>query len=149
MSTVSTSTSIPAQPAPAAEHPNVARLRAAFDAFARGDLDAVRDSATPDATWTNGGSGPLAGTYRGWDEVSGMFGRLLELTGGTFRMEVLSLLADDARALAVYDATSTVAGRTETHRFVLIDDMGPDGRATATTLLAFEQGAADRHVSGA
>jgi ketosteroid isomerase-like protein len=147
---MSTSTpSIPAQTVAGTEHPNVERVRAAFDAFARGDLDAVRDSATPDATWTNAGAGPLAGTFRGWPEVSGMFGRLFELTGGTFSMEVRSLLADDARAVAVYDGTSTVAGRTATHRFVLVDEMGPDGRATATTLLAYDQEAADRHMAGA
>jgi ketosteroid isomerase-like protein len=147
---MSTSTpSIPAQTVPVSEHPNVARVRAAFDAFARGDLDTVRDSATEDATWTNAGTGPLAGTFRGWSEISGMFGRLFEITGGTYTMEVRSVLADDARAVAVYDGTSTVAGRTATHRFVLIDEMGPDGRATATTLLAYDQEAADRHIAGA
>ena len=130
------------------EHPNARRMQEAFEAFAAGDLETVRQTFTDDATWTSGGSGPLAGTYRGWPEISGMLGKLMELTGGTFSMQVRSILADDSNAVAIYDATSTVAGVTETHRWALVDEMAADGRTTATRLLAYDQDAADRHVSG-
>lgn len=144
-----TTTAVPSATTPSgADHPNAQRLRANFDAFLRGDLDTVREAATDDATWTNLGSGPLAGTFRGWEQISGMFGRLFEITGGTYTMEVQSVVADDHWAMAVYDATSTIDGRTETHRWVLVDEMGPDGRATSTRLLAFDQAAADRHITG-
>jgi hypothetical protein len=51
--------------------------------------------------------------------------------------------------VAVYDSTSTVAGRTETYRWVLVDDVDPDGRTTATRVFGYDQEAADRHLGQA
>lgn len=130
------------------EHPNAARARKAFADFSAGDLDAVRASFAEDATWTSAGSSPLSGTYRGWDEISAMFGTLMERTGGSLTMELNSVLGDDAHAVAVYDSTSTVAGRTETQRCVLVDEMTPDGKVKASHWMAFDQAAADAHMSG-
>ena len=130
------------------EHPNAARMRKAFADFATGDLEAVRAIFTEDATWTSAGSSPLSGTYRGWDEISTMFGRLMELTGFSVTMQLISVLADDAHAVAVYDSTSTVGGRTETQRLVLVDEMTPDGKVKTCHLTAFDQAAADAHMSG-
>ncbi|MCY7365623.1 MAG: nuclear transport factor 2 family protein [Frankiaceae bacterium] len=132
----------------ASEHPNVGRMRAAFAAFAAGDLDAVRASMTPDATWINGGSNPLAGTHRGWEEISAMFGKLMELTEFTYTMNVLDMMATDQHAVAVYDATSTIQGRTATTRWTLVDEVTPDGLVSATYLLAYDQEAADAQMNG-
>lgn len=129
------------------EHPNVQRLREAFAAFSRGDLDTVRASMTEDCVWTNGGTGPLAGSYAGWDAIAQMFGRLLEITDGTFAMNVLSTQADGNYAIAIYDATSTVNGTTGTFRFVITDEMTPEGKVKATHSLAYDQAAADAHLS--
>lgn len=131
------------------EHPNAARLREGFAAFGRGDLEHVRKEMTDDATWTNAGSSPLAGTCSGWAAISEMFGRLFELTGGTFSMNLLSCLADDRRAVAIYDATSTVAGQTRTMRFCFVQELNAEGLATATNTLAYDQAAADAHLAGA
>lgn len=130
------------------EHANAARLREGFAAFGRGDLEHVRREMTEDATWTNAGTSVLSGTYTGWDAISEMFGRLFEATGGTFTMDLLSCLADDARAVAVYDATSTVAGQTRTMRFCFVQEVNAEGLATATQTLAYDQEAADAHLNG-
>lgn len=130
------------------EHPNAARLREGFAAFGRGDLDHVRREMTDDATWTNAGSSVLAGTYVGWNAIEQMFGTLFDVTGGTFSMDLLSCLADDARAVAIYDATSTVAGQTRTMRFCFVQELNAEGLATATTTLAYDQAAADAHLAG-
>ena len=100
------------------EHPNVGRMRAGFDAFSRGDLDAVHATLTDDCTWTNSGTSAIAGTYQGWNQIVGMFAKLLDLTAGTFSMSLASTIADDTHAVTIYDATSTIAGVTESHRFV-------------------------------
>jgi ketosteroid isomerase-like protein len=128
------------------DHPNVGRLRLAFDAFSRGDLDTVRDSMTPDAVWTNAGSSAIGGTFEGWDAISTMFGKLFVATDGTFTINLLSVLADDKHAVAVYDATATIMGDSQTHRYVLVDDMTPDGKSKATHVLAYDQAAADAHM---
>jgi ketosteroid isomerase-like protein len=125
------------------DHLNVGRLRAAFDAFSRGDLDAVRDSMTPDAVWTNAGSSAVGGTFEGWDAISTMFGKLFVATDGTFTITLLSALADDKHAVAVSAAPATIMGDSQTHRYVLVDDMTPDGRTRATHVLAYDQAAAD------
>ena len=130
------------------EHPNATALREGFAAFGRGDLEHVRGRLTEDCVWTIPGSSPLTGTYRGWDQIAGMFGTLFEATGGTFSMDVLSCLADDARAVAIYDSTSTVAGQTRTMRFVMIEELTPDGRAKDVVTLAYDQEAADAHLAG-
>lgn len=130
------------------EHPNVQRLRDAFAAFSRGDLDTVRGSMTEDCVWTNGGTGPLAGSYKGWAEIEGMFDRLITLTGGTYTMDVLSTQADGNFAIAIYDATSTVNGRHGTFRFVITDEMTPEGKVRSTHTLAYDQVGADAHLAG-
>ncbi len=130
------------------EHPNAAIAREAFAAFARGDLDTVRAGMTADCTWVNAGTSPIAGTHQGWDAISAMFGRLIEVTDGTFSMNVLSTLADDRFVVTIYDATSTINSRTDTQRFVLTDEMTADGKVSATQVLAYDQAAADAHWAG-
>ena len=122
---------------------NAQRLRDGFAAFERGDLDYLRDASADDATWTNAGSGPLAGTYRGWDEVQGMLLKLFELTGGTFKMNVQSILSNEHQSCAIYDATATVNGKTDTQRYIVIDTYTSDGKVKTTDVVAFNQAAAD------
>ncbi len=129
------------------DHPNAIRLREAFDAFSRGDLDTVRQSMTDDITWTNAGSSVIAGTHHGWDAVAQMFGTLIETTGGTFTMKLDATFADNKIAVALYDGTSTVKGMTETHRFVLVDDLNAEGKITATHVMSYDQAAADAHMN--
>ena len=130
-----------------AEHPNAVRSREAFAAFAAGDLDAVRERLTDDCTWINGGDSPLAGTYRGWDEIQSMFLRLFEISGGTARNDVRAVFADDTTTVTLYDATSTIAGQTRTMPSVLVNEM-VDGRARTVRLIPQDQALADAHLSG-
>src|SRR5215472_9233013 len=83
------------------EHPNVELTRRGYDAFARGDLAALAGLIADDVTWHALGLGPLSGTYHGRDEVFGFFGRLAEETGGTFRLDVHDVLANDDHAVAL------------------------------------------------
>jgi len=122
---------------------NAERIRAAFEAFDRGDLDHLRDTAADNATWTNAGSSPIAGTYRGWDEIQGMLVKLFELTGGTFKTTVHSILSNDHQSCAIYDATATVNGTTDTQRFFVVDTYTGDGKVQTTDVVAFNQAAAD------
>jgi ketosteroid isomerase-like protein len=98
------------------EHPNVARMRAGYEAFGKGDLDTLREQWAPDIVWHETGHTELAGTYRGVDAVFGYFGRLLELTEGSLRVEPRAFLADDT-----YGATpvTVTAHRGDRHLEVL------------------------------
>jgi len=83
------------------EHPNVQRMREGYDAFAKGDLDTLRDFMMPDVRWHVPGHTDMAGDYEGVDAVLGFFGRIFERSGGTFRAETIALLADDRYGAAV------------------------------------------------
>lgn len=122
---------------------NAQRLRDAFEAFDRGDLDHLRNNSADDGSWTNAGSSPIAGTYRGWDEIEGMLMRLFELTGGTFKTTLHSVLSNEHQSCAIYDATATVNGKTDTQRFFVLDTYTADGKVKTTDVVAFNQAAAD------
>lgn len=128
------------------EHPNAVTMRRAFEAFGRGDLATVRQSLADDCTWTNPGSTPISGTYRGWEEISNMFVSLFELTGGTHHNTVVDVLADDLHAVAIYDATSTIHGQTATNRNVLVNEIDAEGRATSCTLLPYDMESFQAHL---
>lgn len=82
------------------EHPNAELLRQGYEAFSRGDIEAVLAVFDEAIEWhVTGGS--LAGTYKGTQEVVGFFGQLLERSGGTFRLELHDLLANDEHAVVL------------------------------------------------
>jgi len=83
------------------EHPNVEVTRRGYDAFAKADLAALAELIADDVTWHAQGLGPLSGTYHGRDEVLNFFVRLAEETGGTFRLDVHDVLANDEHAVAL------------------------------------------------
>ena len=69
-------------------HPNEDLVRRAFDAFATGDVDTLRELTDQDGVWHTPGRNLVSGYYRGQDEILGFFAKLAELTGGTFRAEL-------------------------------------------------------------
>jgi len=83
------------------EHENVERTRAAYAAFARGDMAVVTDLMSDDVVWHVTGNGPLAGDYKGQDEILGYFGKLFEATGGSLAIDVDDILANDRHATAI------------------------------------------------
>lgn len=93
-------------------HPNEALVREGFAAFGRGDLDALRDQYfAADIRWHIPGRSPLAGDYDGVAQVIEFFDRLFELSGGTIRVELHDVLANDEHAVALYTARAEREGR--------------------------------------
>ena len=93
-------------------HPNEELLRNGYAAFEKGDLDTLRGMFSADIVWHSPGRGPLAGDYRGIDQVFGLFGRVVELSGGTFRNDIHDVLADDEHAVALVTAHGQREGKT-------------------------------------
>ena len=88
------------------EHPNVVRMRQAYEAFAKGDLGTLRQLWTADIRWHETGHSDLAGTYEGPDAVFAFFGRLFDLTEGSLKVEPRAYLADDAYGAAPVTLTA-------------------------------------------
>lgn len=63
------------------------RLHAAQNEFYGGGSEvSLRALLAPEIRWTVPGSSPIAGTYRGLDEVFGYFARRRDRAGGTSTM---------------------------------------------------------------
>ena len=82
-------------------HPNVNLLRAGYDAFGKGDMEAVRKLFSPNIIWHVAGRSPLAGTYKGIDEVFGFFAEIVRQSEGTFQIELHDVIANDQHAIAM------------------------------------------------
>jgi ketosteroid isomerase-like protein len=94
------------------EHPNAARARELFEAFAAGDAETMQSWLAEDIVWRIGGRSAIAGEYRGRDELFAQMRRWSELTGGTYRARFTSAVADDAQVVAFYRASGERDGRT-------------------------------------
>jgi len=93
------------------EHPNVEYARRGYAAFGSGDLATLSELIADDAVWHAQGVGPLSGDYLGRDQVFGFFGRLAEETGGTFRLDVHDILANDEHTAVLATLTASRNGK--------------------------------------
>ncbi len=90
---------------------NEALVRRIFAAFAEKRGFALRDAFSVDATWTVPGSGTMAGTFSGREEIFAFLGRLPRETEGTYSSSLIDVLASEDRAAALYRASGTRKGR--------------------------------------
>ena len=90
---------------------NEALVRTIFEAFAQKRGFALRDVFADDASWTVPGSGSMAGTFHGREEIFAFLGRLPKETGGTYASSLIDVLASDTRAAALYRASGERNGR--------------------------------------
>ena len=94
-------------------HPHEALVRGFYAARARRDLVAVRDAIAPDVVWHEAGSRPpYTGDLIGREVVLAMMAKAAELTGGTFRLDLDDVLANDRHAIALVNWVAERGGRT-------------------------------------
>lgn len=99
---------------------------------------------TADIVWTIPGSSPIAGTYRGIDEVLAYFARRRDLASGTFRMHRRDVLVGETRHVcALTDGTATLGGREHRWSTVGLYEITEDDQICACWLLALDQQAFD------
>ena len=126
-----------------AEHPNVARIKDLYAAFATGDFAVLNDTFAEDLVWHEGGRNQLSGDYRGREAVFGFFGKFMEVTEGTFHIDVHTILADDEHGVALVVVTASRGGQTVTVNAVdamhLRDGMVVEVWTVATDQYAFDE----------
>jgi len=76
-------------------HENGELIRSGYEAFSKGDMETIAKIFAPDIQWSVSGRNRISGTYNGQEETFAFFGKLLELTDGTFTVAVHDLLATD------------------------------------------------------
>jgi hypothetical protein len=72
-------------------------VRQGYKAFGEGDMDTLRALFAPDAVHVATGNNPVAGEYQGIDAILGYYGKLFELSDGTFSatLETMKVEGDD------------------------------------------------------
>jgi uncharacterized protein len=129
------------------QHPNVARTRDAYAAFGRGDLEALREQFRDDIVWHVGGNSPLAGEYKGQDEIFGFFGQLFEMTGGSLSIDIHDVLANDTHVCVLVTMSAKRDGRTFDQRAVHVFEVDDEGRSKEFWSFEEDQAAGDEFWS--
>jgi len=111
-----------------AQHVNVERTRRAYEAFAKGDMQVVGDMMADNIVWHVPGAGILAGDYRGKDAVFGFFGKLMQETGGTFKIDVHDILANGEHSVALVTNSGDRNGKHIEWRAANISHADAEGR---------------------
>jgi ketosteroid isomerase-like protein len=93
------------------EHPNAQLLRKGYEAFSSGDLAVLEELFGDEIVWHEGGRNPLSGEYTGKDQVFSLFGKLLELSEGTLKIEVHDVVANDEHAVVLTTLSASRKGR--------------------------------------
>ena len=81
--------------------------------YGAGDPEPLRALLTDDIVWVVPGSSPIAGTYRGRDEVIGYMLARRAVADGTFRMHRGDVLSGEGDTVAVLTDGSAVIGGVE------------------------------------
>jgi uncharacterized protein len=130
-------------------HPNASRIRNAYDAFARADLDEALKDLAPNAVFHFNGSGPLSGDHTGRDEISKALIGIFELTGGSQKLDIASIFADDQHGVVVLHETATrTDGATLDVDEVHVLAIDGDGRITDLWDLPSDPEVHDRFFDG-
>ena len=90
---------------------NATLIRNGYDAFASGDVQGALAAFAQDILWHIPGRGPLSRDYRGPAEVLGFFSHFMELSGGTFRIQVDDVLAKGERVVVLCTESAQRGGR--------------------------------------
>lgn len=126
-----------------AEHPNVARIRGGYAAFAKGDFATLNDLFAEDLLWHDAGRNQTSGEYRGREAVYGFFGKLMEVTAGTFHIDLHTVLADDEHGVALVVVNASRGGRSvevnEAHVFHLHDGKVTEFWNASTDMYAYDE----------
>lgn len=123
-------------------HPHEELIRRGYAAFSQGDLATLREVFDPDIVWHSPGRNQLAGHHRGVEAVLGFFGRTVELSGGTFRIEVHDVVGNDEHVVGLNSVAAERDGRTLRDQNTLVFHVR-DGRATEVWQFWADQYAAD------
>ena len=95
-----------------AAHPNVDLITRGFEAFNAQDMAALSELMDANCVQHMAGSNPVfSGDHVGRDNVFAMYGRLGEVSGGTFRADLEHVWANDDTAIAIYRATAERDGK--------------------------------------
>jgi uncharacterized protein len=90
---------------------NAVLIGSGYDALGRGDIQGAFAVFAEDILWHVPGRGPLSRDYRGHAELLGFFQHFMELSHGTFRIQVDDILAKGDRVVVLCTESAQRGGR--------------------------------------
>ncbi len=110
-------------------HPNETLLRELYTRFGQGDMAGVLALCHDGITFQVPGTGVMAGVYDKQTFVSGLISKVMAISGGTFREEIIGLGAGDGHGFVLLDHRFTTQGRPQQYRTIHAWEI-KDGRFT-------------------
>ena len=87
-------------------------IRRGYKAFGEGDMETMRSIYTADVVQSQPGDNQLSGEHTGVDNVIALYGKLFELSGGTFVVTLKSVTTEGDKVVAVHGAKGEREGKT-------------------------------------
>jgi ketosteroid isomerase-like protein len=81
-------------------------VRQAYGLFGAGDMDSLKKMFTDDFVHHIPGSSQIAGDHNGPDAAVALYGKLFELSGGTFSVDVKGIESSGDKVAATHHATA-------------------------------------------
>lgn len=87
-------------------------VRKGYKAFGEGDMETLGSLYTDDVVQTMPGSNQISGEFKGRDNLLALYGKMGELSGGTFKADLQSVKVDGDKIVAVHSAKGEREGNT-------------------------------------
>ena len=127
-------------------HPNEKLIRAGFESFVSGDFAAMSDLFDDAVVLHVGGSSVLAGQYEGKGATLAWFARVAEITGGTVRLNIRDVLANDEHAIVLTTTHASLGGRMLDEQGVVVFEL-KDKKVTQAWMFSDDQEKIDAFFS--
>jgi ketosteroid isomerase-like protein len=102
---------------------NQETLKTIYDAFSKGDVNTVMGNLSDDIVYHITGRSLVSGDYSGKGEVLQLFTKLMELSEGTFSLEVVDMFANEQRGVVLTMERAKRDGRGLENRAVHVWEM--------------------------
>jgi hypothetical protein len=87
-------------------------VRRGYKAFSEGDMETLGSLYTDDVVQSMPGNSQISGEHKGRDNVLGLYGKLFELSGGTFAVDLKSVEAKGDKVVAKHGTKAERDGKT-------------------------------------
>lgn len=117
---------------------NLKLTKRGYDLFSKGDVETLRlELFTEDAIWKTAATEVFEPEYKGIDAIVGYWMKLFEMTGGTFKVTPVHILADDERSVAIQHISGSREGKILESEIALVFHVR-DGKVYEVTEYASE-----------
>ena len=100
---------------------NIETVRRGYQAFTTGDMETLMTFYRDDAVHSVPGSSKVSGDHKGKDAIVGLYGKLFELSNGTFNIRLEHVLSDGGnRIVAIHTGNMEKDGESVTQTEALL-----------------------------